>query len=203
MTDYYLQLKGLFAGSVGWSIGQHYTSNANEAAVASAWQSAWADAWTNSSYGLQTLYPTGTVTTEIIASTLNGTMHELTKTPLALAHAGTNTGDTLPYQEAIVVSWRGLSVRKSGRGRWYLPALAEGEVNGDVVDVDAAGRIKNAVSALHATMTADGSTFFVTNKKPLKDGTPAFQKTVVTTPLVARKPARMSRRVRRIPTSYV
>ena len=203
MTDYYIQLFGEFSGTVGWSIGQHYTSNANETTVASSWQSAWTDAWTNSAYGLQTLYPTTTVTTDVTVATLNGSMHEISKTRLALSHPGTSAADTLPYQESVVVSWRGLNIQRRGRGRWYLPALAEDEVNGDIVIDNAAGRIKNAISALHSTMTADGSTFFVTNKKPLKDGTPAFQKVVVTTPLVAKKPARMSRRTRKIPTSYV
>jgi len=203
VTDYYLQLKGTFAGGVPWSIGQHYTSNANETTVASTWQSAWADAYTNSSYGLQTLYPVATSAQEITVATLNASMHEVSKTVLAAVHPGTSAADTLPYQEAVVVSWRGISIQRHGRGRWYLPALAEDEVNGDVVIDNAAGRIKNAITALKNNMTADGSTFFVTNKKPLKDGTPAFQKVVVTTPLVAKKPARMSRRTRKIANVYV
>jgi hypothetical protein len=203
VTDYYLQLKGVFAGGVAWSIGQHYTSNANETTVASTWQSAWADAWTNSSYGLQTLYPVATTTEEVTVATLNASMHETSKTLLAAVHPGTSSADTLPYQEAVVVSWRGLNIQRHGRGRWYLPALAEDQVNGDIVIDNAAGRIKNAITALKANMTADGSTFFVTNKKALKDGTPPFQKVVVTTPLVAKKPARMSRRTRKIANVYV
>jgi hypothetical protein len=102
-----------------------------------------------------------------------------------------------------VISWRGLAIQRYGRGRWYMPALAEDQVNGDVVITTAANRIKTAVQSVYTAMTTDGSTFFVTNKKALKDGTPPFRKTIVTTPLVATKPARQSRRTRKVPTTYV
>lgn len=203
MTDYYAQVLGQFNATLGWSFGQHITSAASESTIASRWATAWTQAWTSGSFGLQTLYPTGTAMTEVTAATLNGTMHEISKTRLPLPQAGISSDDTLPFQESVVISWRGLAIQRYGRGRWFLPSTVETVVNGDALTNTAATRIKNAVEYVYTQMTIDGSTFFVTNKKALKDGTPPYRRTIVTTPLVALKPARQSRRVKRIPTSYV
>lgn len=203
MTDYYGQVHGLYGGTLGWSFGIHWSSPSSESSCATDWHNAWNGVWTNGTYGIETLYPTGTTVTETSVATLNSTMHETSKTRTALAIAGTSSADTLPFQEAVVISWRGPNIQRHGRGRMYLPALAEDQVNGDILINAAATRIKSAIDALNSDLTSRSFTFFVTNKKPLKDGTPAFQKTTVTTPLVALKPARQSRRVRKVPTSYV
>lgn len=203
MTDYYMQVLGQYNSTLGWSFGQHITSADSESSLATRWASAWNSSWTSGAYGLQTLYPTGTAITEITVATLNGTMHEVSKTRTPLPLPGISSDDTLPFQESVVISWRGLAIQRYGRGRWYLPATVETVVNADALTNTAATRIKNAINALYTTMTTDGSTFFVTNKKALKDGTPPYRKTIVTTPYVALKPARQSKRVRRIPTSYV
>lgn len=203
MTDYYVQVLGQYNATLGWSFGQHVTSPASESTIASRWATAWNQAWTSGGFGLQTLYPPGTAITEATAATLNGTLHEVSKTRLPLPLPGISSDDTLPFQESVVISWRGLAIQRYGRGRWYLPATVETVVNADALTTTAANRIKTAVSYVYTQMTTDGSTFFVANKKPLKDGTPPYRHTIVTTPYVALKPARQSRRVRRIPTSYV
>lgn len=203
MPDYYAQVIGEYGSTLGWSFGQHITSASAEATLAAAWHDAWGTAWTSGSFGLRTLYPTSTAIVNVTVATLNATMHEVSKTRLALATAGISSTDSLPLQEAVVVSWRGQAIQRYGRGRWFLPALCEDEVNGDVVIDSAATRIKTAVQSVYTAITTDGSTFFVTNKKALKDGTPPYRKTLVTTPLVALKPARQSKRVRRVPTSYM
>lgn len=209
MTDFYMQVLGEFGTTLGWSFGQHITSSSSEATLASEWHDAWQQAWTNGSFGLQTLYPTTTAITDISVATLNATMHEISKTRLALAEPGISSDDTLPYQEAVCVSWRGTNIQKYGRGRWYLPATVETVVNGDALTNTAATRIKNAVAYVYGQMTTSGNTFFVTNKKDIKNKTtgavivPAYTKQIVTTPLVATKPARQSRRVRKVPVVYV
>lgn len=203
MPDYYCQVSGEYNGALGWSFGQHMTTGQSEDSLATQWLAAWEDAWTSSTLGLNTLYPATTTINGVSVATLNATMHETSKTRRTISHPGTSTADTLPYQEAIVVSWRGPNIQRHGRGRWYLPALAEDQVNGDVLITAAANRIKDAMNDVYNRMQGINAQFFVTNKHPLKDGTPAFQHTTVTTPLVALKPARQSRRVRKVPTSYV
>lgn len=209
MTDYFMQVLGQFNSTLGWSIGQHMTSSSSESSVANDWHNAWNAAWTSGSFGLDTLYPTGTAITEITVATLNGTMHEISKTRLPLPLAGISSDDTLPYQEAVCVSWRGTNIQRWGRGRWYLPATVETIVNGDVVTDTAANRIKTAIQSIYSGMTTSGSTFFVTNHDDIKDKktgaiiVPAHSKSIVTTPFVSKKPARQSRRVRKVPAAYV
>jgi hypothetical protein len=203
VTDYYAQMHGQFAGGIPWSTGLHITSNQSESALATTWSNAIQNLWTDGANGIETLYPLTTSLTQVTVATLNATMHEVTKTRIPKSIPGTSTADTLPYQEAVVISWRGNSVQRRGRGRMYLPALAEDQVNNDAVITAAGNRLKAAFTALASAIQADGSTIFVFPKKPTKDGTPAFTKTVVTTPLVALKPARMSRRVRKVAPEYL
>lgn len=209
MPDYYMQVLGEYSASLGWSFGQHITSSASETSVAAAWHDAWVTAWTSGAFGLDLLYPASTSTTEVTVATLNGTMHEITKTRLPMVQSGISSDDTLPYQEAICVSWRGNNIQRYGRGRWFLPATVETVINGDVLTTGFATRIKNAVQSVYNAMTTSGATFFVTNKKDIHDKrtgaiiVPAYTKQIVTTPYVATKPARQSRRVRKVPSSYV
>lgn len=209
MPDYYMQVLGEYTSSLGWSFGQHITSSSSEASLAASWHLAWTGAWTDGSFGLQTLYPTGTAITEVTVATLSASMKELSKTRLALAEAGIASDDTLPFQNSVCVSWRGTNIQRYGRGRWFLPAPIETIINNNVLTNTAATRIKNAVNYVYSQMSAGGNTFFVTNKKDIIDKVthavlvPAFTKQIVTTPFVATKPARQSRRVRKVPSSYV
>lgn len=203
MTDYICKLQGTFANGDGWSVGLRVTSNQTEAALVTTWNAAWADAWTNGAYGLDSLYHTDTVTTQTTVATLNGTMHEVTKTVSPFAHAGTSSDTALPNRDAVLVSLRSPSIQKHGRGRMYLPAPVEGIVVSSEYTSAAMTRVKTAIQAVFTAIRADGSTIFVTNLQPLKDGTPAFQKTVITTILVARLPATQRRRTDPDSSNYV
>jgi len=198
-----MQIHGTFKNELSWSTGVHMTSQRSEQALETDWNNAVTDLWHSGVYGIQTLYPVDTGITATSVATLNGTMHEISKTTLPNIASGTDAADTLPYLNAIVISLRGNSTQRHGRGRMFFPALAEDQVNADVLVPAAQTRLSQAVRALWASMTSDGSTFFVTNKKPLKDGTPPYQKMVVTTPLVSNKPARQARRVRKVAPTYV
>lgn len=203
MTDYYTQLHGSFGDGTPWSTGLHITSNQSEASLATTMVNAWFAAWTDTSHGLEALYPTTTSTDTVSVATLNGTMKEVSKTVLAAVNPGTTSGDSLPFRLATLVSLRSPSIQKHGRGRMFLPAMDETFVNADLLTSAAATRVSAAIAELFAAIRADGSTVFVTNKKALKDGTPAYQKTVITSQLVSRKPAGQFRRVKRVPAIYV
>jgi hypothetical protein len=203
MTDYHAKIIGQFAGGIRWTTGVHITSNQSESALATTWNNAVGAMWTDPAHGIETLYPVTTSVVETMVTTLDGSMRGVSQTVTGLAVPGTSTADTLPYQEAIVISLRGVGIKRHNRGRMFLPALAEDQVNSDALITAAQTRISTAIKAVWSTVNSDGSTFFVTNLKPLKDGTPAFQKSVVTTPLVSNKPARQSRRVAKIAPSYM
>jgi hypothetical protein len=134
---------------------------------------------------------------------MNGTFHEVSKTVTPNIVAGTAAGDTLPIQEAIVISERSNSVQKFGRGRMYLPALEETFVNNNVLDVTTQGKISGAVNSVRVAIQADGSMFFVVSKKPHKDTTGQYVKTVITLWKVSNKPARQSKRNNKTASVYV
>lgn len=204
--DYYARIQGTFATGIPWSTGVHITSTQSESALATTWANAISNMWTDPAHGVESLYPTATEVTSTSVATLNGTMHEVSKTVTPAALPGTSAADTLPYQEAVCISLRSNDIRKTGRGRMYLPALAEDQVNADILILTAQTRISTAIKAVWANINADGSTFFVTPtnaKKPPKNGVPLYTKSVVTTPRVSNKPARQSRRTRKVAASYM
>lgn len=207
MTDYYCQVHGVFDTGETWSTGLHVTSARVPADMLATWTSAINNAWTNASFGLQTLYPVGTKTTKVSVATLNATMREIAKIEdTSVQHAGTATGDTLPFLNSSLISLRSANIQRKGRGRLYLPAMEETFVNDDVVIQSAVDKMKAAWQAVFAAIQADGSTVFVFNRQPTSDKhppvIPAYTKEVITTVLASNKPARQSRRTRRKAAVY-
>jgi len=202
MTDFKAEVHGEYAGAHPWSFGMHITSAQSESTFAATWANMWNNVWTNATYGIETLYPTTTQITSTSVATLNATMKEVTKTVTGAVLPGTATGDSLPYLNSTLISLRSNGIQRHQRGRIYLPAMEETFVNIDVLIPAAVSRLVSAMSNVLLTIGADGSTIFVTNRLSLKDLTPPFQKTVITRLLVSDKPARQSRRARKIPAVY-
>jgi hypothetical protein len=206
VTDYYAKVIGQYATGRRWTTGLHITSNQTRDALATTWRNAILNMWTDPAHGIQTLYPVATSVESVEVVQLDGKLLGVSKTDLATVVPGTSTADTLPWQEATLISLRGTSIKKYGRGRMYLPALAEDQVNGNILIPAAQTRIKTAILAVFSAINADGSTVFTAPrnvKKPPKDGTPLYTKFVLTTPLVADKPARQSRRVDKVTSNYM
>lgn len=204
MTDYLTQVHGNFGDGQDWSCGLHVTSNQNIDTLVATMQGAWIQAWTDVDFGLQTLYPVDTVMTGVSVHSLTPTMRWLQTKDGSAAHAGTALGDSLPIHEAVTVNLRSDFSGPSGRGRIKLPALEETFVNGNLVTVPAATRIKTAIGAVLAAIRADGSSVFVFNDKELKDLTPPFRKRVITQlPRVDRKPGTQRNRANSNPSLYV
>ena len=208
MADYKAEVHGQFAVGLEWSYGLHITSNQDRAALLTTWSNAWNSAWTDSTHGLQTLYPTTTEVNEYSIAQLNGIYEETFKVTLASTVAGTSTEDSLPFQEATLISLRSPASGGHGRGRFFLPAMIETAVNGDLVSDAAATRTKAAVLAVKAAIEADGSTVFVVDKGvphpiPPNPVVPPGPKFVITDWKVSRKPSRQARRVRKVKAVYV
>jgi hypothetical protein len=203
MTDYYAQMHGVMPSGDSWSTGLHITSNQSRSALLTTFSNAWIAAWTNGTYGLNTLYFTGTTTTSYSVANLNGTMQQVQKDRLTSVTPGTSSDTALPDQNAIVVSLRSPFIQAYGRGRIYLPPPVEGIVNAGEYTSAAMTRVKTAVQSVFTAIQSDGSTIFVTNMKALKDGTPPFRKTVITSILVSRKPGSQDRRAERELPNYV
>lgn len=202
MTDYYCQVKGSYAGAASWSFGLRVTSNQAQASLLTTWQNAWTNAWTNATYGLATMYPTGTEITEYSVATLDANYKQVSKSLAAVSQPGTSTDDTLPYLNSIVVSTRTAMIGRHARGRFFLPSPGESSINNNVVTSAAVTRVKSAVESVKTAIQADGSTFFVVHVPTITPPTVAGPKYVITDFLVSNKPARQSRRVSKIQPTY-
>jgi hypothetical protein len=206
MTDYYAQVSGAYSATVGWTFGRHITSAQSPSALLTTWQNAWTAAWNDGTHGMKVIYPTTTSITGFSVATLDTTYHQTAKVASTVSLAGTATGDTLPWQEAILVSLSSSTqIGRHSRGRFYLPALEETFVNGDVVVSTEVTRLSAAVNAVRAAVVADGSSFFSVfmgdpHSVPPRPIGPKF---VTDVWKVSNKPARQSRRVRRIKPTYV
>ena len=203
MADYYCQVDGVFANGRSWTFGVHVTSAQNISTLLTTWNSAWTAAWNSGANALKQFYPVGTEVAQTTVALLDATFHETQKQAQPNSIPGTATGDTLPIQEAVVVSERSLNIQKHGRGRFYLPALEETFVNNNVVDPTALGKISAAVNSVKTAIQADGSSIFVVSKKPHKDGTGQYVKTPIIQWKVSNKPARQSKRNNKSTPVYV
>jgi hypothetical protein len=197
MTDYACSVHGQFSADLTWSFGVRMTSGQTAQQLLTTWESAWSAAWTNATYGLEQFYPVATQVDYFRVASLDATMHETQNFKINSVIPGTATGDTLPYLNATVVSQRSAFSKRFNRGRFYLPAMEETFVNNNVLDPAAAVKIGNAVRSVFTSITADGSTVFVTSLKPHKDGTGQYQKTPIILWEVSNKPARQARRVKK------
>jgi len=202
MADYFAQVHGTLPDGRTWSTGRHITSNQDPNALLTTWANAWTSAWNVATTGLATLYPAGVTITQFTVATLNGQMKQQTKFPQDAALVGSATGDGLPASCSIVVDWRSVSVRRSGRGRQALPPPAESQTTNDNLNSTPAANVKAAINTVKSAINADGSTFFVFNRHPLIDGTPAYTKTVLTSVAVRNKIGSQRQRIKKAAVSY-
>jgi len=203
MTDFRLSVHGQFNSELTWSFATCLSSGSGLATVLANWHNAWTVAWTDATNGLNQFYP---ATTEVLytrAAQLDATMHETQNEITNGTIVGIAPGDTLPYLNSIVVSQRSGFSKRYNRGRFYLPAMEETFVNGNILIPAAQNKISLAVKGVFTSITAGGDQVFVTSRKPHKDGTGQYQKTVINLWEVSNKPARQSRRVKKQVPLYV
>lgn len=74
---------------------------------------------------------------------------------IGLPTFGDVTGDPLPNNCSLAISFRTLGRGRSSRGRNYIVGLSEASVSGNTVDPTFIGYIQSAYEALSATLNAD------------------------------------------------
>jgi len=120
MANYISKAFGLLENSFEWSVGMKFTSALSEASAESAWHSSFKAMWDDLSFNAllpATLHFTGTST-----STADANWHQTTKTQTLEDLVGAG-GQALPYECAMVFTWRTVLATKAGHGRWYFPSL--------------------------------------------------------------------------------
>jgi len=202
MTDYLATVRGVLPNGRTWSTSRHITSGRTEAALLTTWQNAWTSAWNLATTGLNTVYTTTTTITQFEVATLNGTMRKISKSLANVSLAGIATGSALPANNSIVVDWNSAGVQRFQRGRQQLPAPADSQVVNDDLVAATATNVKAAMQSVLTAVAADGSTYFVFPRFPTQGGTPAFTKTVVTTPLVRNKTGSQRKRYKKEAVAY-
>lgn len=203
MSDFHATVHGTYGNGTNWSFGTNITSNQTGQGLLTTWANAWGTAWGNATNGLETLYPTTTSITGYRVALMDGNYSQTSAWTQTVSAPGVAVGDSLPFQEAVCVSLRGNQIGRHARGRFYLPALEETFVNDNVITSSALSRLSGAVNVVRAQVIADGSTFFVYARPKKNPATPAGPKYVITQFLVSNKPARQSRRVRKIQPTYL
>lgn len=166
MTIYRAVASGTFASGLTWSFRQHFNSTAALSTISGDWATAIVDLWTNATYGIETLYPTGTLLTGTSVAALSGVpFREGLKQVAATSHAGTAATDSLPEQDCILVSLRAAAVGGRNRGRIHLPAPAEDQATGGELDATPSTRVSSAINALYSSMRLSGHDPVVYNTK--------------------------------------
>lgn len=118
MPTYLHVAKGVMNASFGWSISLHSSSAVAEAAAETSWHGAFKTFWNTA--GVRALYATSINWASTTTYTLDGSGHVTTSTTTPEVIAGTGA-QSLPYHDAIVVTWRTALKGKKGTGRWFLP----------------------------------------------------------------------------------
>jgi hypothetical protein len=146
MPNYLHKAGGTLSGGFPWSIGMISSSSATESSAQTAWDTGIVNMWTLSAFN--TLMPSGTVLTYTSTSTASAAFKQTTKTTTTHNDAGA-AAQGMPFQAAMVTTWRTASATKWGRGRWYVPALGTGALatGGYVLSATALTDFQNAVNA--------------------------------------------------------
>lgn len=165
MPLYRATMSGVFPDGRTWSNRVTVGNPATTSATLAFWDAAVNAYWTDATHGVQTLYPVGTVLTATSMAVLDSTMREGEKLGTTHVLPGTNVGDSLPAQDAILVSLRGPAVGKKNRGRMYLAGPADTVAIVGEMDNTSTTRVSTSIKALFNDMRANGSTFYVYNTK--------------------------------------
>lgn len=185
MPNYLHKAGGTLSGGFPWSIGIVSTSTATESAAHTNWDSGVVAMWGLAAFNA--LMPAGTILTYTSTSTASAAFKQTTKTTTTHNTAGAAT-QGLPFQDAMVVTWRTLQATKWGRGRWYLPAFGPTGLatSGYVLSAAAESTLVTAVNA-GLTVWFGTLAFQILHRKATLSGPGALTLTPVATGDVANK----------------
>lgn len=176
MTTYRCTVSGVQPSGREWSFRMHFNSSFSVATVQAAWNSAINGAWTGGASALQALFPTGTVveltkTEELVLTAVTSPRFTGNKLFAAvqasntLTLAGTGTGDSLPDQNAILVSLRTPETGRTNRGRSHLPAPLDSLVTAGAISSVTAGKVTTALTGVMTNMASAGCTLVLVTYK--------------------------------------
>jgi hypothetical protein len=200
MTNYHLQVHGLFDATLGWSYGYYAECTSAAATVNTTHNSAMSTFWNDATNGLKKYYSADVTVTETSVSTMDAQWKTTAVASDALAVTGTDGADSLPWDTAVCISFYSLLDQKHGRGRMKLPSPANDVVAAHVFTSAFLASIASVMGTYFSTMTSGLSAYtpVVFNRHPLKNGTAAFDTVPLTNGNVSDKPGTNRNRVRKV-----
>jgi hypothetical protein len=157
MTNFLLSFGGTLSGGYPWSCNLKASSADSEASCATAWDTAVLAMWEHAA--LAAYFPSDCVLTYTSVSTASGAWKQTTKTEIGHNIAGTSSSQSLPPHVSEVFTIRTALATRYGRGRIYLPCMAENALAADGGTMLAAaqtalqGGLNLLMSAIHGTIT--------------------------------------------------
>lgn len=119
MPNYHHVAKGQLNAAYNWTVGLYTISALAEAAAEAAFHAAFKAMWNNA--GFKALIPATNHWLSSTTYTMNSSWKATTATTTNEDIAGTGA-QALPYECALLITWRTAQRNKSGVGRWYLPS---------------------------------------------------------------------------------
>jgi hypothetical protein len=169
----------------------HFTSGSSVATVQSDWNTAVVAAWNTITNPIKVLYPAGTVlettkTEQLTVVSVGGTppVNKIRAVAISTSNpaiAGTSANPAMNDQDALLVSLRGTTPGRTGRGRIHLPAPDRTLVTASEVDATTATHVSTAINGVLSAMSASGHTAVVVNYTVTSTGTAVGTTTQVTT----------------------
>ena len=185
-----------------WAWG--ITSNQAPAALVTTMIAGLSDMWANATYGVGAQYAPGIRLDTFDIITLGATFEELFKTSHTLSLVGTSGDAPISDKSTMVMRKVSPGLQRWQRGFTHLPAPVEGVLVNGIYTNPARDRFTTAMRALHASITADGSTLYVNTgaADPLHPAKPAYTKTVITDVTCSNKPGTQRNRMNKVVGVY-
>jgi len=161
MALYRMVASGTTPGE-SWSFTLHAEGSLSTADAATAFGDALTAAWAGGMDDVTTADVDCTLAS--VAALDPATDGQLTRVEVVLALTGVAAGEMLPYQCATVISLLTDSATRHGRGRFYLPPLATGTVDGGLISAAAITSLDTAWTAFFDSLNTDGLNPVVRNR---------------------------------------
>jgi hypothetical protein len=152
------------SGSAPWSFTLHTTGNTDYITAAGYWATAITAGWAGSSV-IEDVYPSTVVLNSVSTASINeATDKQISRQIDAVSHAGSITGNVLPFQVAVVVSLQSTLATRSGRGRFYLPPPDVSMVTAGKLSATCVTNLAAGLVLLFASLNSNNLTPVIRNR---------------------------------------
>lgn len=155
---------GTFPGEQ-WTFTLHTAGLGSLTSAQTTWEGATGAIWTGQ---YDALVPPEVVMTEVTTASLDETTGgQISRLSTGVTRPGVAVAEMLPFQCSVAVSTRSDLATRSGRGRFYLPALAEGNTASGRLSSTAQAAIVTAANQFFSSLDTGGLNPVLLNRTTL------------------------------------